>query len=275
MTQGDAAEGSSRPVRPLDLSGRERQVRAAMTAMERIGNAFARYARRSLPFLARHHARIVPSVVELTAAANTAPPEAGPSFSVWLGTEEGLVRFDGVRFTVFDRKNTPELARPNVTCLLAARDGGLWIGTLGGGLVRLERGRFTSYSVKSGLPEDIVSALLETRDGALWIGTNDGLARYQGGRFRTFSAKDGLAPRVEAGILNVRARRENGATRIDVEDTGVGLPGGWSLATTKGTGLRNLASRLQAEFGADASLEVTARAEGGVRATVRVPFVPS
>jgi len=87
--------------------------------------------------------------------------------------------------------------------------------------------------------------------------------------------RHGLAPRVEAGLLNVRARRENGATRIDVEDTGVGLPGGWSLATTKGTGLRNLASRLQAEFGADASLEVTARAEGGVRATVRVPYVPS
>jgi len=63
-----------------------------MTAMERIGNAFARYARRSLPFLARHHARIVPSVVELTAAANTAPPEAGPSFSVWLGTEDAAAR---------------------------------------------------------------------------------------------------------------------------------------------------------------------------------------
>lgn len=92
MMQGDSAEGSSRPIRPLDLSGRERQVRAAMTAMERIGNSFARYARRSLPFLARHHARIVPSVVELTAAANSAPPEAGPSFSIWLGSDDAAAR---------------------------------------------------------------------------------------------------------------------------------------------------------------------------------------
>src|SRR5882672_9071730 len=92
MTEAVFAEGSPRPVRPLDLSGRERQVRAAMTAMERIGNAFARYARRSLPFLARHHARIVPMVVELAAAANSAPAEAGPSFTIWLGTEDAAAR---------------------------------------------------------------------------------------------------------------------------------------------------------------------------------------
>ena len=58
----------------------------------------------------------------------------------------------------------------------------------------------------------------------------------------------------------MRALRENGCTRIDVEDSGVGLPAGWSLATTAGTGLRNLASRLQAEFGIGASLEVEPRA---------------
>jgi len=87
--------------------------------------------------------------------------------------------------------------------------------------------------------------------------------------------RHGLAPRVEAGVLNVRALRENGCTRIDVEDSGVGLPGGWSLATTAGTGLRNLSSRLQAEFGSSASLQVEARDGGGVRAIVRVPYVAS
>jgi hypothetical protein len=87
--------------------------------------------------------------------------------------------------------------------------------------------------------------------------------------------RHGLGPRVDAGVLTVRATRESGSTRIDVEDSGVGLPGGWSMATTGGTGLRNLASRLQAEFGADASLEVAPREGGGVRATVRVPYAPS
>jgi len=84
--------------------------------------------------------------------------------------------------------------------------------------------------------------------------------------------RHGLAPRVEAGVLSVRALRENGCTRIEVEDSGVGLPGGWSLSTTAGTGLSNLASRLQAEFGTEASLQVEPRPEGGVRAIVRVPY---
>lgn len=94
MTQGGMGDGdSSRPVRPLDLSGRERQVRAAMTSMERIGSAFARYARRSLPFLARHHARIVPALVELVATVgDSLSGETGPRFSVLLGGEDGTVR---------------------------------------------------------------------------------------------------------------------------------------------------------------------------------------
>lgn len=87
--------------------------------------------------------------------------------------------------------------------------------------------------------------------------------------------RHGLAPRVEPGSLTVRARRENGCTRIDVEDSGVGLPDGWSIETTAGTGLRNLMSRLEAEFGNRGSLEVTRRPEGGVRSTVSIPYVPS
>lgn len=85
--------------------------------------------------------------------------------------------------------------------------------------------------------------------------------------------RHGLGPRVEPGTVSIRATRENGVTRIDVADTGVGVPPGWSLAQTNGgTGLRNLASRLAAEFGSAASLEVGPRSGGGVVATVRVPF---
>ena len=53
---------------------------------------------------------------------------------IWLGTAEGLVRFDGFRFTVFDRTNTPEMARNNVQVLYEDRAGTLWVGTYGGGL---------------------------------------------------------------------------------------------------------------------------------------------
>jgi len=84
--------------------------------------------------------------------------------------------------------------------------------------------------------------------------------------------RHGLGPRVAPGTLAVRARRENGWTRIDVEDSGDGLPAGWTLATSRGTGLRNLSARLEAEFGAASSLAVIPRPGGGVVATVRIPY---
>jgi two-component system, LytTR family, sensor kinase len=87
--------------------------------------------------------------------------------------------------------------------------------------------------------------------------------------------RHGLGPRVAPGSLTVRAVREDGCTRIDVEDTGVGLRAGWSIESSGGTGLRNLSSRLSAEFGDRASIDVQPRHDGGVRATVRLPYVAS
>jgi signal transduction histidine kinase len=88
------------------------------------------------------------------------------------------------------------------------------------------------------------------------------------------AVRHGLAPRVRSGSLVVRAVRDNGRTRIDVEDTGVGLPPGWTLDAAAGTGLRNLASRLAAEYGDAAALDVVPRQDGGVRATVTLPYAP-
>src|SRR5690242_11016078 len=48
---------------------------------------------------------------------------------LWIGTSGGLVRFDGVRFVVFDRSNTPALREDSILSLCPAKDGSLWIGT--------------------------------------------------------------------------------------------------------------------------------------------------
>jgi signal transduction histidine kinase len=85
--------------------------------------------------------------------------------------------------------------------------------------------------------------------------------------------KHGLTPRVKAGTLAVRAFVRDGLIHIDVEDDGVGLPEGWTMTASGGTGLRNLASRLAAEFGDQAALAVSARHSGGVLASITLPFV--
>jgi ligand-binding sensor domain-containing protein len=57
---------------------------------------------------------------------------------LWVGTYNGLARFDGVRFTVFDDSNTPELRSSRITSLFEAADDALWIGTESGGVTRYE-----------------------------------------------------------------------------------------------------------------------------------------
>jgi ligand-binding sensor domain-containing protein/signal transduction histidine kinase len=102
---------------------------------------------------------------------------------LWIGTSGGLVRFDGLHFTVFDRQNTPALRENSVFCLTVARDGALWIGTEGGGLARYAHGEFRSWTTHEGLSNDFVRALAEDAQGRIWAGTDNGLLRLQGNRF--------------------------------------------------------------------------------------------
>ena len=119
---------------------------------------------------------------------------------LWLGTYGGLGRFDGVRFTVFDTANTPELRSNGIQALLEDGRGALWIGTNGGGLSRFQDGRFTTFTAADGLSSDIVRALHEDHEGNLWIGTNDGLCRFRDGHFTTYTARDGLTNGVVRAI---------------------------------------------------------------------------
>jgi diguanylate cyclase (GGDEF)-like protein len=112
---------------------------------------------------------------------------------LWIGTEEGLARFDGFGFTVFDRRNTPALTDHNIQALHEDGRGTLWIGTRAAGVVMLRDGEFTTLSTKNGLPNDRILAIASAGDGTVWIGTNGGgLVRYRNGAITVLTARDGL-----------------------------------------------------------------------------------
>jgi ligand-binding sensor domain-containing protein len=100
---------------------------------------------------------------------------------LWLGTDAGLVKFDGVRFVPLTDIGGVKLPVAPIPALLSASDRSLWIGTVGPyGLARLQNGKVTQYGVDRGLLPGYVMTLLEDRAGVLWAGNASGLFRFDG-----------------------------------------------------------------------------------------------
>ncbi len=101
---------------------------------------------------------------------------------LWLGTEAGLVRFDGVEFQTYDRNSNPALPGSDIRCLLATPDGALWIGA-NAGLRRWKDGVVRAFTTRDGLPGDGILALDDVGDGTVRVWTEQGPARMSGDRF--------------------------------------------------------------------------------------------
>jgi len=108
---------------------------------------------------------------------------------IWMATEGGLVRFDGVDFRTFDTSDTPEMRSNVVDDLMEDRDGSLWIST-SDGLVRLSKGRFTAFTAADGLPSNAVMSVSQQRSGRLIVATAAGLAIVEGDRFRDIAGTE-------------------------------------------------------------------------------------
>ena len=117
---------------------------------------------------------------------------------LWLGTQDGLNRFDGYNFTVFDHDifDSTSISSNWIRCILEDRFHQLWIGTEGGGLNRFEKETETFTRWTRGpndpmsLNSNFVRALLEDSEGQLWVGTRNGLVRFDrdANRFLPFLA---------------------------------------------------------------------------------------
>jgi ligand-binding sensor domain-containing protein len=111
---------------------------------------------------------------------------------LWLGTDSGLVRFNGTSFTAFTIE-TGSLKDNEVSALLEDDDGGLWIGAYGGGLTLLKQGRFRTFTTSDGLPDDVVKKLAKDQAGNIWMATPHGACRYSHGIFTKFTTSEGLS----------------------------------------------------------------------------------
>ena len=114
-----------------------------------------------------------------------------PDGYLWVGTQEGLARFDGVRFTVFDTNTEPAFADNYISALLVDRAARLWIGT-SSGIVVLENGHFTAFTGVAQLEHAYVRSIVEGKDGRVWVGTENGLFEIGGGRALSFNVANGI-----------------------------------------------------------------------------------
>jgi len=110
----------------------------------------------------------------------TAIQQTGEGY-LWLGTQQGLVRYDGLELVVFDALSQPAYRHKTVESLCADGDS-LWVGG-SAGVALLTGGRFRSWDRGKAAPNAMVRSLAVLPDGSVWAGTTSGLAALRGARF--------------------------------------------------------------------------------------------
>ncbi len=125
-----------------------------------------------------------------------------PDGYLWLATQEGIARFDGTHFTIFDSGSTHGTIQNFVYTLFVDRAGTLWAGA-SGGLLRYDgKGTFVLIGTGQGWPDSSAKFLSQDQAGNVWAGmgsgngrgtTGKGLIRFHDGRLRIFTTRDGLS----------------------------------------------------------------------------------
>lgn len=114
-----------------------------------------------------------------------------PDGYLWLGTEGGLYRFDGLRFSAWRPSFGEQMPGSSVWSLCTGRNGSLWIGFSAGGISELRDGHLKNFAPTEGIPTGGILSLVEDSSGSIWAGGQYGLSKLEDGKWRQIGTEQG------------------------------------------------------------------------------------
>mgnify|MGYP001547753330 CR=1 FL=1 len=112
---------------------------------------------------------------------------------IWIATEGGIARFNGIDFKIFNQANTPAFSTDDTSCFAQSSNGDLWIGTADG-LLQYHAGSFRHYEIPDALSSSDIKSLAATNDGTLYILTSDALLTFHGTTFTPLRLPSSMVP---------------------------------------------------------------------------------
>ena len=102
---------------------------------------------------------------------------------MWFATFDGLVRFDGIEFRLFNEKTNPSFEATGTLSLFEDHHRNIWIGTNGKGLIKMTGNEFTTYFEPELLASNVFLDIVEDKEGLLWLATRSGVVTFKDGNF--------------------------------------------------------------------------------------------
>ena len=107
-----------------------------------------------------------------------------PDGYLWIATLDGLARFDGVNFTVFNKSKTPGIVSNRFSSMVEGQNGDLWLASESESVTRFHIGSFHPYGPEDGIPANSVRGIARDIAGNLWVLSDDSIMKWNSGSGR-------------------------------------------------------------------------------------------